>query len=238
MELLRTLDISVVSYVNSFVGQSESFDRSIVVLVRLDTFKGAVITALLWYVWLIPDRRLSSSCPIFVPSIIGTFAAALLARGLQLLLPLSHRPMHDPALDFIVPAGMNPTVLAGASSFPSDHAVLYFAVATAVFLANRQAGIFAYTWAAVLVCLPRLYVGLHYPSDLLVGAATGVLIMWAAFKTPWPAFIANFIRGWEERQAASLYVVAFLFSFSVATVFDEPREVIKFALNRFAGIEL
>ncbi len=238
MEVLRTLDISVVSYVNSFVNQSETFDRALAVLVHLNAFKGAEITSLLWYVWLVPDRRISDPRSVFLPSVIGAFAAIILARGLQHLLPYSYRPLHDPALDFAVPAGINPNILADASSFPSDHTVLYFAVATAIFLANRQAGIFAYVWTVVFTCLPRLYVGFHYPSDLLAGAAIGVFIMWAAFKTPWPAYIPNFLRGWEERHATSLHVLVFLFAISLATTFNEPRTVMKFAIYVSTGIEL
>ena len=35
---------------------------------------------------------------------------------------------------------------------------------------------------AVLMGLSRLYVGVHYPSDVLVGAVIGTLCAWAAWK--------------------------------------------------------
>ncbi|PIN86210.1 undecaprenyl-diphosphatase [Candidatus Woesearchaeota archaeon CG10_big_fil_rev_8_21_14_0_10_44_13] len=65
------------------------------------------------------------------------------------------------------------------ASFPSTHAAVSFALATSVFIYNRKAGVFAYMIAAV-IALSRVFVGVHYPSDVLVGAAIGTC---AAFMT-------------------------------------------------------
>lgn len=63
-------------------------------------------------------------------------------------------------------------------SFPSDHAALAFAIAVAVFLAHRRWGII-FLIAAMFVALGRVFVGVHYPSDVLMGAVIGGL--WAYF---------------------------------------------------------
>lgn len=69
-------------------------------------------------------------------------------------------------------------------SFPSGHAGSSFAAATAIFLmlkgiANRA------RWVPVvfafLMAFSRLYIGIHYPSDVICGALTGTLCGWAAF---------------------------------------------------------
>ncbi len=57
-------------------------------------------------------------------------------------------------------------------SFPSDHAALAFAIAMAVFLAHRRWGI-VFLIAAMFVAFGRIFVGVHYPSDVLVGAIIG-----------------------------------------------------------------
>lgn len=60
-------------------------------------------------------------------------------------------------------------------SFPSGHATASFAAAWVLFrLAPKKAGVPALL-LAVLITLSRLYVGVHYPTDVLVGAAIGVI---------------------------------------------------------------
>lgn len=59
-------------------------------------------------------------------------------------------------------------------SFPSGHAVNAFAAATAVFLNHKKIGIVALIIAA-LVAFSRLYVGVHYPTDVLTGMAIGIV---------------------------------------------------------------
>jgi undecaprenyl-diphosphatase len=66
------------------------------------------------------------------------------------------------------------------SSFPSDHAAASFAIAVAVLLLHRRVGILVVA-IAVLVCYSRVYVGAHYPGDVLAGAAIGAgvsLLLW------------------------------------------------------------
>lgn len=60
-------------------------------------------------------------------------------------------------------------------SFPSDHATVAFAIAFAVYLVNRQWGI-VFLVAALLVGLGRIFVGVHYPSDVLTGAVMGIIL--------------------------------------------------------------
>ena len=58
-------------------------------------------------------------------------------------------------------------------SFPSNLAAVVFGLALAVWLMNRKTG----NWLlgmAVVACLARVYVGVHYPSDILGGLAFAV----------------------------------------------------------------
>lgn len=52
------------------------------------------------------------------------------------------------------------------SPFPSDHGMLWMADATGIFLVCRRIGVFAILCAALLICLPRAWLGFHYPTDL------------------------------------------------------------------------
>lgn len=61
-----------------------------------------------------------------------------------------------------------------SKSFPSDHAAISFALAGVIFLYNKKVGIWFLT-SASLIAISRVYVGVHYPLDILAGAVLGIL---------------------------------------------------------------
>ncbi len=85
-------------------------------------------------------------------------------------------------------------VLAGHStdfSFPSDHATAAGAVTAGLVLYHRRLGIIA-ALAGVLMCVARVYVGAHYPQDVIAGFALGVavvLIGYAILRIPLTALV-------------------------------------------------
>lgn len=61
-------------------------------------------------------------------------------------------------------------------TFPSDHACMAGAVAAGVMLVSRRLGLIAAA-AALLMACTRVYVGAHYPADVLAGLALGVAVV-------------------------------------------------------------
>lgn len=61
------------------------------------------------------------------------------------------------------------------NSFPSDHTVLIFSFMIVLFLHTKTASRYLYLLAAVLASVSRIFVGVHYPSDVLAGASIAVV---------------------------------------------------------------
>lgn len=79
------------------------------------------------------------------------------------------RPCHTLSdINLLVPCG-------GGKSFPSSHSVNNFAAALTLSFFYRN-----YKWIffsiATLIAFSRVYVGVHYPFDVIVGAAIGLII--------------------------------------------------------------
>lgn len=60
--------------------------------------------------------------------------------------------------------------------FPSDHATMAGAVAAGLCFVERRLGILAWV-AALTLAFARVYVGAHYPHDVVAGLALGALVV-------------------------------------------------------------
>jgi undecaprenyl-diphosphatase len=67
------------------------------------------------------------------------------------------------------------------SSFPSGHTIFVFALATIVYFHNKRAGRWFFAMAA-LVGFARVYVGVHWPYDIVGGIVLGILTAWVCDK--------------------------------------------------------
>lgn len=111
--------------------------------------------------------------------LLAMVAVALLlsegvADGIVKPLAMRPRPVSDPSMRGVV-AVVNGYVPGGYSFF-SAHAANTFTVATflSLVLRNRQFTYVMIIWALVN-CWTRLYLGAHYPSDILVGILWGIV---------------------------------------------------------------
>lgn len=81
-------------------------------------------------------------------------------------------------------------------SFPSDHAVMAGAVAAGLILVSRRLGLVAVV-AALLLAFARVYIGAHWPGDVIVGLLWGAVIALVGFKLlerPLVALVGYLVR--------------------------------------------
>ena len=69
----------------------------------------------------------------------------------------------------------------GAYGFASSHSANAFGMAMFMFLLFRGRWRWMFVWAFV-VAYSRIYLGVHYPGDILVGGLVGILAAWGVFK--------------------------------------------------------
>jgi len=85
-------------------------------------------------------------------------------------------------------------------SFPSDHAVMAGAAAVGLFIVSKRLGAVAFV-AALLMAATRVYVGAHYPHDVVAGLVLGAAVAgigWLLLHRP---------LTWMVHRARSLPVV-------------------------------
>ena len=138
-------------------------------------FYGLLITLIIWkFRWksiyiLITIALLITACDQFTSSFMKPFFGRL-------------RPCHDPIIQnavHLVTEGCG-----GKHGFASSHAANTFGLAMFLWLLMKP--FFRYMalmflWAA-LVSYSRVYVGVHYPGDILIGGLVGVLTGWVCYR--------------------------------------------------------
>jgi undecaprenyl-diphosphatase len=92
------------------------------------------------------------------------------------------RPSHEPSLESLIHIVDN--YKGSKFGFASSHAANTFGGATFLFLLFRKARkwvVTLFAWAAI-VTYSRIYLGVHYPGDIVVGSLVGVLAGIAGYK--------------------------------------------------------
>jgi membrane-associated phospholipid phosphatase len=229
---MNSIDTWLIAFIGNVAIHSPRFTHVVETVVDMYLFKGVALIALLWWIWFRAERAAGPdgeavrrrNREIVVIAIASGFVALLAGRLLAHYLPFRVRPMYVPALRAFYPeASVDEPVLRTWSAFPSDHVMLWSAVAMGIFFASRLAGIYALFHAIVLIGLPRIYLGLHYPTDVVAGAALGIGIACVMNARAIRTRIAAPMLAFARRYPGGFYGSAFLLSYELTTQFDELR---------------
>jgi len=102
--------------------------------------------------------------------VIELILAVILGRGILAGLVYFISPQMRPAEAL----GIDPLISVWGPAFPSGHATVLFSVAAIVFFVNRRWGVWFFI-LAFINGLARIFVGAHFPSDILAGIFFGIL---------------------------------------------------------------
>jgi len=172
LEIIHSADSSVFVFINqSLANPLTDFSMP---LITNDMFLRIGFGVSVLFLFIRGNNRLRRAALFSVLAlVIGDYVSSSLIKPFVDRL----RPCQDPAML----AGIHLLVSCGAGkSFPSSHAVNSLAV-TLFFLGatpNARRTLRVVFTLAILIALSRVFVGVHYPLDITVGAILGAFIGW------------------------------------------------------------
>lgn len=225
LRALLSLDYGAFESVNQLAGRDPLADGWVKLISENPLLKGAAMMARFWFLWAgarDKDARFRNG---LLAVLVAAISALFLGRLLALLLPFRLRPMHSEAVVYQRPFGLPAGFFDGWSSFPSDHALLHFSLAGGFFLLHRGLGWIALAHAVLVVSLPRIYLGYHFPSDILIGGLVGAGVAAILVPAVGNRLSEHDVAGRAERHPEVFYAGLFLVTFLLATNFDSLRAI-------------
>jgi undecaprenyl-diphosphatase len=169
---MDTLNLAIFHFINNAAGYYHDLDLFMVFLTTYLSY--AIVSMVVLYVGVyLPIRR---SAPIDRLRSLAqggelVFVLAATWFVVQTIKVLTAHPRPFAALTDIIVLLPQQT----GYSFPSAHAAITVAVATTISFTHRRLGLLLYAFAFV-VGMSRIYTGVHYPIDVLVGILLGIII--------------------------------------------------------------
>jgi undecaprenyl-diphosphatase len=216
-------------FLNQFSRQSYLLDNLVFYLSLNYFLKTIPWMIAIWWLWFSPknveDQLLRRAK--LLTCLLGTVLAIALNFFLTYVLPFRSRPMHEPSLSFVAPFGVDVNDLTEWSSFPSDHAAMIFALVLGIWMISSRLGIIGLAHALIIFLFPRIYLGFHYPTDVLAGILIAAPMVWVANLKISQRFLIQPFFKWHAKHPASFYSGLFLLTSQMAILFEPLRRFAK-----------
>ena len=208
--LISLLDVD--RYILSFFNGSESVFVDGVVTILTSGFTWVLLYLVLFYI-VIKNNDTMSQIGITIGCVLLCLLFADgLADGIVKPLVARPRPLNDPFIKHTI------DIVAGSYdrqySFFSAHAANTFSLAIFFSLLFRRKAITVVLVAwSLLNCWTRLYMGMHYPSDIVVGLLWGICVgggVWSLFRRR--------LKSGSVSHDGDLLVTAFVFTLLMAVL--------------------
>jgi len=221
MTLFQKIDRALTLSANQFAGRSLVLDKFVNHIVYLPLLNGGVFLAAYWWLWFEADE---SGVPAQRRNVVVALLAVIGVAGalklLKVLLPFRYPPLSNPDVGLRLPFGVDPTSLNHFSSFPSGHAMLFFALCVPLWMRSRWLGAAATIWTLLAICLPLLYLGYHWPSDIFAGAVVGVALMLLLCRLIGATGLPDRVVRFSATHSPAFYAIAWLVALEIAVRFD------------------
>lgn len=155
------MDLYIFKYLNNFSGKSDFFDLLIKFFAE---YLGGILILGLFFT-LITSFDKKKELKIFLIALASAIASRFIFTEIIRFFYQRPRPFITLNINLILDHAASP-------SFPSGHAAFYFALAFAISFYHKKIGAYFLIGAAI-ISISRVIGGIHYPSDILIGAILG-----------------------------------------------------------------
>ncbi|MBU3130466.1 undecaprenyl-diphosphatase [Clostridium tagluense] len=162
------MDYTIYSLINGSAGRFVALDKTMVFIAQTFPYLFAITLLLLWFKKDTKERVVANR-----KVAIFAMMTMLIALGINHIIGFVYfrpRPYTLHAAHLLVNPSVDP-------SFPSDHATFAFALALPILVVNKYFGRVMIAMS-LLLCFSRVYIGIHYPLDVVGGA----IIAYATYK--------------------------------------------------------
>ena len=148
-------DLEIFYYINGMAGQNTTLDYFFIFLTQLGLYLMLLVI-------------LSTRNKKLITKSIAALALVFAVDFIINLIWYRPRPFVGNEVNLLVNQG-------ATASFPSRHAMMAFSMAASFYLWNKRYSIIMFVLAA-FIALSRVWVGVHYLSDITAGAILGVVV--------------------------------------------------------------
>jgi undecaprenyl-diphosphatase len=186
--LVNPFDTKVYHFINGFAGHNHLLDATMVFFAKDALEIYAVLFVIAWFA--LPKKDIHNRHALVMAGLSGILA-------LIINVVISHI-WFRPRPFTVFQKGTYTELVAHSAdaSFPSDHAAGSFGFAAGSWGRQRKLISYLFTIIAVIVMVARVFVGVHYPTDVIGGMIVGIIaskIVWrfSGALLPVSTFIAK-----------------------------------------------
>jgi len=162
-------DVKIFEAINGLTGQSRIADSAGIFFAEYFPYILGIF--LLFFLFRPKQNKKENKYMVLVAMMAG-LVARFVVKSVILLFYDRPRPYMDLSSTHKL-ISLSP--IENLQSFPSGHAIFFFALSTVVYSFNKRLGIF-FIICSIIMSIARVFVGVHWPSDILAGAVLGMLV--------------------------------------------------------------
>lgn len=189
--LLNPFDVRVYHFINGFAGRNHVLDAIMIFFAKDALELYAVLFVIAWFV--LPKKDINNRHALVMAGLSGVLALIInVVISHVWFRPRPFTVFHKGTFTQLVPHSSD-------ASFPSDHTSGSWGFAAGSWGKQQKWISYTFTVIAIIVMVARVFVGLHYPTDVIGGLVVGlisgkVVWMFSRFVFPVTTLVAKVFR--------------------------------------------